>query len=450
MLEIMRNVKNESAHISVRKPARINTGVIILLTALLALQCLMPGITLAQPGVPHVPPDAHPAIHNTGFTHVGRDGNRYTPLKATLPETKPLDIRLAEKPLWVVGMGNIWAVVHSDGTARAFDLSDGNAVEVDIILDGVTSGGPPVLTRDEQGRPLLLGSGPTSPMPLARPMPNNMPDNIDNIMEAQIKDGKFFIHGKATHISPLPDTRLLSDGLGGILFLTGPTESYTHGVLGDKVEATGFGILSAKGGKFSFYEAPVSAGVIEGTSAIWADMDGDGEREVVLTLSTPEEGSRLALFSETVKLLAQSDPIGRGFRWRHQIAVAPFALDGGMEIASVRTPHIGGTVEFHALKGDALVLTAEISGFSSHAMGSRNLDMAASGDLDSDGAVELLVPTDNMKKLVGLRRTPKGVERAWTLKLPGSLTTNIAVTEFNGKAAVGVGTDKMVLRLWLP
>ncbi len=76
--------------------------------------------------------------------------------------------------------------------------------------------------------------------------------------------------------------------------------------------------------------------------------------------------------------------------------------------------------------------------------------MAAAGDFDSDGRVELLVPTINMEALAGLRRTRAGVEGAWRLELPGRLSTNVAVTALGGRAVIGVGTSKGILRLWLP
>lgn len=291
-----------------------------------------------------------------------------------------------------------------------------------------------MLIQTEDGY-TLISSGLTSPAPL--------PDGS----LASLRDGVLFVGETPVEIRPLPDTRILTDGTGAMLVLTGPTASYGHGVLGDKTEARGFSIISATGNVLS---TMVSGGVIEGTSAIWTDINGDGTHEVLLTLSNAMEGARLEAYDEKGRLVAIGPSIGSGYRWLHQLAVAPFGPDGQMEIATLKTPHLNITAEFFVMKDGTFTLTASKRGYSSHTMGSRNLDMALAGDLDSDGHVELLVPTGGMGSLAGLRRVSGGVVEAWRLKLPGSLLTNIAVTEVNGKAALGVGTSKKILRLWLP
>ena len=66
------------------------------------------------------------------------------------------------------------------------------------------------------------------------------------------------------------------------------------------------------------------------------------------------------------------------------------------------TPHIGGVVEFYHLEGNALLIYASISGFTSHTIGSRNLDRGAAGDFDGDGQVELLLPNQALTELGAL------------------------------------------------
>ena len=74
--------------------------------------------------------------------------------------------------------------------------------------------------------------------------------------------------------------------------------------------------------------------------------------------------------------------IGRGNRWRHQIAVAPFGPNGERELVDVLTPHIGGVVEFYRMVGDRIEIVATVPGFTSHVIGSRNLDLALAADAD--------------------------------------------------------------------
>lgn len=104
--------------------------------------------------------------------------------------------------------------------------------------------------------------------------------------------------------------------------------------------------------------------------------------------------------------------------------VAPFGLEGQSELAVVRTPHIGGVVEFYRMEGDRLNIVAEIPGYSIHTIGSRNLDNALAGDFDGDGAIELLLPDQTHTRLEAIRRTGQGAEVVWSLPMDGAHTPN--------------------------
>jgi hypothetical protein len=150
-------------------------------------------------------------------------------------------------------------------------------------------------------------------------------------------------------------------------------------------------------------------------------------------------------------MVATGPAIGRGFRWRHQLVVAPFGPAGELELADILTPHIGGVVEFYQLAGNRLEIVAQVPGFSSHVLGSRNLDMALAGDLDGDGQVELLVPNQIRANLGAIRRSDAGAEVAWSVPVGGTLITNLAgVTLPDGRLAVGAGHSRNGLRLWVP
>ncbi len=399
----------------------------ILVPALLITLALM-----AHAGSSELRPD------DLAYTHISPDGNRYTSLKADLPSSSPLDIELKGTPEWVLGMGEFWAVVLADGSTQAFRLDGRTVHSASLTASGVRADAPPVLIRIGEEY-TIMSSGLTSPA------------FVNDGKSVEVLGRKLYIGGSETGVITLPDSRVLTDitdSGGRALVLTGPTSSYGHGVLGDTVEATGFTII--EDGMPSIHAKIPEGRIIEGTSAIWADLDGDGAKEVIVTTSHASDGARIDVYEETGGQKATGPPIGSGNRWRHQIAAAPFGPGGEMEIASIRTPHIGGTVEFFALDGKRLSLAASKRGYSSHAIGSRNLDMAVAGDLDSDGRVELLVPTNNMEALAGLRRTRAGVEEAWRLELPGRLSTNVAVAALGGRAVIGVGTSKGILRLWLP
>ena len=115
------------------------------------------------------------------------------------------------------------------------------------------------------------------------------------------------------------------------------------------------------------------------------------------------------------------------------------------------TPHIGGVVEFYQLVGTQLRLTASLPGYTSHVLGSRNLDMAVAGDFDGDGQPELLLPVQDRTMLAGIRRTTTGAEQAWTADVGGGAATNLAaVSLLDGRLALGVGREDGTVRLWLP
>ncbi len=101
------------------------------------------------------------------------------------------------------------------------------------------------------------------------------------------------------------------------------------------------------------------------------------------------------------------------------------------------------------LEGDTLSITAHLNGYTSHLIGSSNLDMGVAGDFDGDGQIELLLPNQARTELGGVRHTEAGAVAAWRVPLGGRMTTNLAtVTLDDGTLMVGVGQDNQVLRIW--
>ena len=251
-------------------------------------------------------------------------------------------------------------------------------------------------------------------------------------------------------LNALPDARLLTDEDERLVLLTGATGSYPHGVLGDRIEAQSVTMVSTKPRVQVVWTAPLPAGdVLEGISPIWTDLDGDGTREVLITVSNSRLGARLVVLNDAGDPVAFGPAVGRGSRWRHQLAAAPFGPSGELEVVDVVTPHICGTVEFYRLEEDSLRVVAKVPGFRTHAIGSRNLDMAVAGDFDRDGRLELLVPSQGMDEIGAIRRTEAGAEVAWVLPIDGKVSTNLAaVTTDTGGLMLGLGTDDGVLLVW--
>jgi hypothetical protein len=250
-------------------------------------------------------------------------------------------------------------------------------------------------------------------------------------------------------VDALSDGRILRDDGQRLALLVNPSDSYRHGVLGDKVEALAVAIVDAKSLSVEVKASVGEDSVVEGLMPIWADIDSDGEKEIIVTASNVHDGARIVVFDGQGHRVAEGPPVGQGFRWRHQIAVAPFGPRGEIELVDVLTPHIGGIVEFYRLAGGELEVVARVEGYTSHAYGSRNLDMAAAGDFDGDGRVELLVPSQGLDHLGGIRRSAEGAEVAWTVDTGGGIVTNLAaVTAEGGQLSVGAGRSDGVLRIW--
>jgi hypothetical protein len=87
----------------------------------------------------------------------------------------------------------------------------------------------------------------------------------------------------------------------------------------------------------------------------------------------------------------------------------------------------------------------EIRGYSTHSIGSRNLDTALAGDFNNDGIIELLAPDQGHGNL-GIISLDGLIT---SLPLDGVLTSNLSAAKLDGTLYVGAGTEGN-LRVWSP
>lgn len=173
-----------------------------------------------------------------------------------------------------------------------------------------------------------------------------------------------------------------------------PTTRYDHGILGDQIEGGGLTVIDDTGRRHDVILGPNM--VFEDFTPRIADIDNDGLNDVIVIRSSLSAGAAIAVYSLIDGGLAEisaTDPIGQPYRWLNIAGIADFDSDGTLDIALVKTPHIGGTLEFWTMRGDDLVRLAAAGGFSNHAIGSPELDMSAVGDFDGDGTLDLAVPS---------------------------------------------------------
>ncbi len=344
-------------------------------------------------------PSDQPLSAAPGRADITEQGNRVAEGRGSLTTVAPIDVPVTATPLWVLPIAGPEVTAANEQSRWLVVLDDDTTVIV-----------------DEAGT-VVAAEPYTAPLP---------PDRFAD---------------------PLPDGRVVTFEDIEVA-LVGPTDRYPHGVLGDRLEAAAIEVRSTDG-RSSIEFGPDAPTVIEGLSPMLGDLDLDGTPEILVTHSNADVGAWLAVWSLDGELLAQSDPIGQGNRWRNQLAIAPVGPGGEVEVIDVRTPHLGGTVEYFQLDGDQLIRVATQTGYTSHQIGSRNLDLGIVADANGDGTLNVVVPTDDRRMLGVLRRTTDGVAVEADLDLPGRLTTNVSAQQVNeGRLAFAVGTNDQVIRIW--
>jgi hypothetical protein len=400
--------------------------------------------TPATPERPTETPTRPPPTARYAFTHLRPDGNRVVDGHGAIGDARPVELAVDGRPAWLLpfrgsGTTSYWTVVTAAGEATTHRVGRGTSAAVaahgrvptpplayaadgafgvvdapadcaadthPVVIDGgvlyVATNGDAVVRRDGT-RTRLDADAPTD----ARPV--------------RVAEGRYALYG-------------------------GRTTRYAHGALGDTVEGSRLLLIDATTERVAADVTLDAPAVFEGLSPLVADIDGDGDGEIVTTVADSVDGARIRVYDAAGTELSTGPVYGPG--WRHQLCVAPFGPDGRPELAVVRKPHVDRTLEFYRLDEETLTVTATHGRYASHTYGSRNVDGGLAADLDGDGRPELLVPTADRRALAAVQRTTRGAERAWTLPLGDGLVTNVAgVALGDGGLAVGAGTVDGV-RVW--
>lgn len=208
------------------------------------------------------------------------------------------------------------------------------------------------------------------------------------------------------------------------VILTGNSESYPHGILGDIIESNGFHIYR-KDRLLVKYQLPKDR-VFETLRPLIADLipEHDGV-EIILTSSDKRSGSRVDAFSLKGELLTSSKPIGQGFRWLHIIGVMSLGKSNTPYLSVVKTPHIGGVLELLYWNGNELTIEASLDNISTHKIGSDNLNMALQLSSLEPHKSLIIVPTMDFKTILFISLVNKRLKIVKRIELPGILSTNL-------------------------
>ena len=436
----------------------------------LMLMCVMVGSAVAQdtPVGTEDPNSAAPSPIFYFYTYHRINGNRIVPGTGSFPNVPGYDVQLDNVPVWVVG-GNVpgdiprWQVRDALGYSQLIIRPVDSPVPGVIRNEDPTIKGEPAtslpvmaITAGASGN-LKSQDNPTS---LTHPIPL-----LDGSVYFQVTyNGDVAIWRNNIELARLPlnvlrDARPVVNTDGLIAVYAGATDQrYVHGILGDNQEASGLAIVKLTSSQFGIQLRTDLQGedVFEGISPFWADVNEDGIEDLVTTVSNSTVGSwiRVYLFDGTqFTAEVNSTPLGQDSRWIHQIAFGPFGPNGENEIAAVRTPDINGAVQFlrYNAETNALDTVGEKEGYTSHMIGSRNVDMAVAGDFNGDGQPELVLPAQDRTRIVGVQHTAEGVLEMWSLPVNGRIVTNLTAVVLNDNSlALAYGTDDGRLRVWLP
>eukprot|EP01037_Dinobryon_pediforme_P005552 gene5552-5607_t len=222
-----------------------------------------------------------------------------------------------------------------------------------------------------------------------------------------------------------------------------PTKRYDHGVLGDAIEAGSLVVIDDAGRR---YEVVLpEAFVFEDITPRIADLDGDGENEVITIRTKITAGAAVAVYAIRDGRLverAATAPIGSTHRWLSIAGIGDFLGRGHREIAVVKTPHVGGVLEILALEADALRrVYAPLAGYSTHYIGAHFVSLAAVA-LAKDGSSRLILPNQARDRLMvlDLRR---GVEQVDMVALPARIARPLRVLG-DGGVEVGLEAGRVV------
>lgn len=388
------------------------------------------------------------------YTYQQPTGNKLVMGTGTFPNVSAASVQFDGVPLWVVGgvMNDapVWVVALDDGrviVTQPTPNTDGvSALSLELAQ---ISPQQPIAVRFDGDLPQLLTVG-DDLSPLSHPV------MVGDALAYVSTNGDLVLWRDGAAVARLlldvqADARLAVNDQNQIALYSAQTSRYAHGIMGDGIEGGALAVVQVDGDALTLLaEVELPADVVfEGIMPMWADMDDDGQVEIVTTVSGAQDGVFLRVYDIGDSVVLDSTPIGQGYRWRHQLAVGAFGINGETQLVDVLTPHIGGMVEFFDVRNGGLSVNNAQLGYTSHPIHSRNLDMALAGDFDGDGQPEVVFTDQAQQNIKAVVNSQQGVREVWSLSLEGRLSSNLAAVQVDGAGlALAAGTEDGRLWVW--
>jgi hypothetical protein len=208
----------------------------------------------------------------------------------------------------------------------------------------------------------------------------------------------------------MPETVSAVSAAGVRAWYDGPTTRYPHGVLGDTVEGTELHVMtSASPCSIMSVTLPETL-VFEDTMPRLADLDGDGQPEIIVVQSHRDLGAQLAVYAPaadgaSLDLIAATPFIGRRNRWLAPIGAGDLDGDGRVEIAYIDRPHLARTLRVWRYEGGQLTEIASADGLTNHRIG----DPTIPGGLrDCGDGPEMITADAGWSRVIATRLGPDG------------------------------------------
>lgn len=183
-----------------------------------------------------------------------------------------------------------------------------------------------------------------------------------------------------------------------------PTTRYGHAILGDDVEY-GALIMTLASGKKLRLTLPENH-VFEDLEPRLADVDGDGDFEIVVIETDVAKGAALAIYDQSGKV-AETPHIGQSRRWLAPIGVADLDNDGFVELAYIDRPHLARILTVWRFKDGALEPVATRQGLTNHKIGQ---DFISGGVRSCSDTPEMVTASADWTRIIASQLTSGNIQ----------------------------------------